>query len=336
MHPDLSIIIINYRTPELVVGCLQTIYDQTKDILFEVILVDNASGDESQGIITASFPQIRWIQMDYNAGFARANNEGIRHSLADIVLLLNSDTLNENNAIGRCFRLFKNSSYIACGVQLLNPDRTPQISGNFFMKGGLNNLLPLPYVGRLLKSLGSLTKVKLPNVPHTDKITEVDWINGAFLMVKKEATRKVGLMDEDFFLYAEEAEWCSRLRRAGKLAIYGQCNVVHLQGETSNAAFGSAGKGYYNVYDQKGMQIMLSNFVRIRKQYGVGWFFFHLFAYTLSIPIYLIINLPVIVFTPKDTRKELSRMSGFSGNVLRLWRYVFLIIAGKPFFYKTL
>lgn len=336
MHPDLSIIIVNYRTPELVVGCLETIYDQTRDCLFEVILVDNASGDESQGIITASFPQIRWVQMDYNAGFARANNEGIRHALADIVLLLNSDTLNENNAIGRCFRLFKDSSYVACGVQLLNPDRTPQISGSFFMKGGLNNLLPLPYVGRLLKSLGNFTKVKLPNIPHTDRITEVDWINGAFLMAKKDAIKDVGLMDEDFFLYAEEAEWCSRLRRVGKLAIYGQCNVVHLQGETSNAAFRSAGKGYYNVYDQKGMQIMLSNFVRIRKQYGVGWFFFHLFAYTLSVPIYLILNLLKIIFTPKHIRKELSRMSGFSGNVLRLWRYVFLIVAGKPFFYKIL
>lgn len=336
MHPDLSIIIVNYKTPELVVGCLRTIYDQTKDCLFEIIVVDNASGDNSQEIVTGIYPQVRWIQMDYNAGFARANNEGIRNSAANIVLLLNSDTLNENDAIGRCYRLFAASSYVACGVQLLNEDRTPQISGNFFMKGGLNNLLPLPYIGQLLKSLGDLVRVKVPNLPHTVHATEVDWINGAFLMVKKDAILKVGLMDEDFFLYAEEAEWCYRLRKIGKLVIYGQCNVVHLQGETANTTFGSAGKGYYNLYDRKGMQIMLSNFVRIRKQYGVGWYLFQLLVYTFSIPIYWMLNLPKMLFTQTDTRSEWARMRGFGRNVLRNWRYLFPIIGKRPFFYKIL
>lgn len=336
MHSELSIIIVNYKTPEMVVDCLRTIYNQPEECLFEVIVIDNASGDDSRQIITGSFPQIRWIQMNYNAGFARANNEGIRNSSAEIVLLLNSDTLIEDNAINLCFRLFKRSSYVACGVQLLNIDGTPQISGNFFMTGGVNNLLPLPYVGSILKFTGNLLKVKLPNVPNADQTIEVDWINGAFLMVKKDAIEKVGLMDEDFFLYAEEAEWCSRLGKVGKLAIYGQCNVVHLQGETANIAFRSAGRGYYNVYDQKGMQIMLSNFVRIRKQFGAVWFLFHLFVYTISVPIYMVVNSFKILLTWKDTRGEIRFMRGFSRNVLRLWGYVIPILKGKPFFYKTL
>jgi GT2 family glycosyltransferase len=106
----------------------------------EIIIADNASGDNSRDMILTAYPQAHWIQMDYNAGFARANNEGIRQSHGEIVLLLNSDTIIEDHAIEKCYELFAPSEFVACGVQLLNSDRTPQISGNFFMKGGLNYL----------------------------------------------------------------------------------------------------------------------------------------------------------------------------------------------------
>ena len=226
----LSIIIVNYRTPQMVIDCLRTIYGQTEAGLFEVIVVDNASGDGSEEIVLADFPSVRWIQMGYNSGFARANNEGIRRSAGEVVLLLNSDTLVENRAIEGCFRDFAASVYPACGVQLINPDRTPQISGNYFVRGGLNYLLPLPWMGTLVKRMGRLSGANVPNVPEARALVEVDWINGAFLMVRKDAITLAGLMDEDFFLYAEEIEWCSRLRRLGKLALYGQHHVVHIQG----------------------------------------------------------------------------------------------------------
>ena len=93
---------------------------------------------------------------------------------------------------------------MACGVQLLNVDRTPQISGNYAMKGGLNYLLPLPFIGNILKFFATILKVKKPNIPEAKDVVEVDWINGVFLMVKKQAIDIAGLMDEDFFLYAEE------------------------------------------------------------------------------------------------------------------------------------
>ena len=207
----LSIIIVNYKTPDLVIDCLRTIYEQSGDLSFEVIVADNASGGDSREKITAAFPRIRWIQMSYNSGFARANNAAIRQSLGRIVLLLNSDTLVEKGALEGCCRELSAGPYIGCGVQLLNPDGSPQISGNFFMKGGLNYLLPLPYLGAMIKRCGDLFRVKKPNIPDADGLVEVDWINGAFLMVKKEAIDKTGLMDEDFFLYAEEAEWCGRV-----------------------------------------------------------------------------------------------------------------------------
>jgi GT2 family glycosyltransferase len=336
---ELSIIIVNYKNPGLALDCLRTVYAQTGGVAFETIVVDNASNDDSKSLIEGEFPQVLWIQMDYNAGFARANNEAIRQARGAVVLLLNSDTLVEDRAIESCYRLFVGvgeESYVACGVQLLNPDRTPQISGNFFMKGGLNYLLPLPFMGDLIKGAGNLFKVKKPNVPDANDLVEVDWINGAYLMVKKTAIDKAGLMDEDFFLYAEEAEWCSRLRRVGKLCIYGQLRVIHLQGESANKTFGSEGKGYYNLYDRKGLQIMLSNFVRIRKQFGVGWFLVQLAFYIMEIPVFFVGVLISRVLAPDHQRYSFTQFRHFSKNVGIVIGRSWIIIRNKPYFYKVL
>lgn len=332
----ISIIIVNYKTPALLVDCLRTVLTGRETVRMEVIVVDNASGDNSREIVTSAFPQVKWIQLSYNAGFARANNEGIRQSTGDVVLLLNSDTLNEDNAIENCYRQFISSDYIACGVQLLNADRSPQISGNYFMTGGLNYLLPLPYLGNCIKWLGNLVKVEKPNVPDSNALIEVDWINGAFLMVKKTAIDRAGLLDEDFFLYAEEAEWCSRLHKTGKLCIYGQYKVIHLQGESANEAFGSSGKGYYNLYDRKGLQIMLSNFVRIRKQFGAGWFLLQMAVYTFAVPLFFIASFVENGARLRNPFSDFTMAARFGLNVGRIWRFMPVILSNKPYFYKVL
>jgi len=320
----------------MVIDCLRTIYAQTATVPFEVIVVDNASGDGSREIVCSVFPAVRWIEMGYNSGFARANNEGIRKSGGEVVLLINSDTLVEGRAIEGCYREFSDSSYVACGVQLLNPDRTPQISGSYFVRGGLNYLLPLPYLGALVKRAGQLSGVKVPNVPDARSLVEVDWINGAFLMVKKDVIGLAGVMDEDFFLYAEEIEWCSRLRKLGKIAVYGQFHVVHIQGASANESYGSSGTGYYNLYDRKGLQIMLSNFVRIRKQFGAGWFFIQLLFYVVEIPVFGI-GIPVSrIGGKKKARYSFGQFRGYCRNVGFVIRKSGIIIRNKPYFYKVL
>lgn len=332
--PQLSIIIINYKSAQLICDCVKSIYAQNSSFNFEIIVVDNDSKDGSKEKILGIFPEIIWIEMNYNSGFARANNEGIKKSNSNVVLLLNGDTIIENNAIEKCFNLFQFSEYVACGVQLLNADRTPQISGNYAMKGGLNYLLPLPFLGNLLKSFANVFGVKKPNVPDASAIVEVDWINGAFLMVKKPAIQKAGLMDEDFFLYAEEAEWCSRLKKVGKLCIYGDINVIHLQGETSNETFGSSGKGYMNLFDRKGLQIMLSNLVRIRKEFGVGWFVFILSVYTFEVPIFFIgVLISKIFFLNKYS---FTAAKNYTSNVFKIINLSPTIINSRPHFYKVL
>jgi GT2 family glycosyltransferase len=331
---QLSIIIINYKSAQLVRDCIQSIYAQNTSISFEIIVVDNHSEDGSKEKITGSFPLVIWTQMNYNSGFARANNAGIRKSSGNVVLLLNPDTIIENNAIERCYNTFFSSQYIACGVQLLNPDRSPQIAGNYAMKGGLNYLLPLPYIGFFLKSIATFFNIAKPNVPKASGTVEVDWINGAFLMVKKGGIQKAGLLDEDFFLYAEEAEWCSRLRKVGKLCIYGEINIIHLQGETSNETFGSSGKGYMNLFDRKGRQIMLSNLVRIRKEFGVGWFLIILSVYAFEIPVFFIGVLISKIFFSK--RHSFLQTKNYAENIFSIINLSPKIISNKPFFYKVL
>lgn len=333
---QLSIIIVNYRTPQLTVDCLRTVYNQTSNIEFEVIVVDNNSGDDSPNLIRTAFPQVVWIQMEYNAGFARANNAAIRQSRGQVVLLLNSDTIDVHNAIVNCFECFKASSYVACGVQLLNADGTPQISGNYVMRGGLNHLLPLPYVGSFIKWIGTIMAAKKPNVPDSDREIEVDWINGAFLMVKKAAIEQAGLLDEDFFLYAEEAEWCSRLKRVGRLCIYGQFKLIHLQGVSADQSFQTRIKGYYNLYDRKGLQIMLSNLVRVRKQFGIAWFLFQLLVFTFTIPLFFLLSFLENLASLRNPFRDFKTAWGFAKNVMQVWGYLPVILPNKRYFYKVL
>jgi len=329
----LSIIIINYKSAELVLDCLRSLLGDQDNPLFEVIVVDNASGDDSRQKIMSAFPGVHWIAMDHNGGFARGNNEGIRRSHGDTVLLLNGDTLPSPDSVRECYRRLATSEYVAAGVQLLNADGSPQISGMYVMKGGLNYLLPLPWLGSLLKSVASSVGVKKPHVPDASGANttpvDVDWINGAFLMVKRPAIDKAGLLDEDFFLFAEEAEWCSRIKKTGHLCIFGDLHVVHLQGETTNQEFGSEGKGYYNFYDRKGLQVMLSNFVRIRKQFGVGWFFVQLLVYLADIPVFLL----GLAFSK---RYSLAQWLAFCKNLGTILRLTPTIIRNKPYFYKVL
>ncbi len=329
----LSIIIVNYKTAQLVLNCLESVHKYNTDNV-EIFVVDNLSNDGLEMLLQNKYPNVFFIQMGYNAGFARANNAAIKLAIGENILLLNSDTINIEDAINKCDKLLRESFFLAAGVQLLNEDGSPQISGNYAMKGGLNYLLPLPFTGVFLKSIANLLKVKKPSIEKSENTIEVDWINGAFLMVKKSIIEKAGLLDEDFFLYAEEAEWCSRIKKNGRLCIFGELNIFHLQGESSNSAFGSEGKGYFNLFDKKGLQIILSNFVRIRKQFGLFWFGFDLIFYFLTIPVFFIGTL----FSKLTSSKKynLNQVKGFTKNMFFLIKFIPIIIKNQPYFYKVL
>ncbi len=333
---DLSIIIINYKSAHHVLNCVESIYRQTHKYSFEIIVVDNDSKDGSEEQIRSEYPDLIWLQTGYNAGFARANNAGIRIAKGEYILLLNADTIVLEGALDKTIELFKNSDAIGCGVQLLNPDGSHQISGAHSVKGGLNFLLPLPYLGRLVRYLGYKAKARVPSVQSVAGKVEVDWIVGAFILVKKEVVEKAGLMDEDFFMYAEEIEWCSRLRKWGRLFLFEEPKVIHLGGGTSSDYYATEeNENSKNLWNKKGRQIIISQMLRIRKQYGLFWFAVVAASFIAEVPIFAFCLLIEKIIKFNNTKYTWGHFAGYVKNVFLLLTYVPKIINNKPHFYKV-
>jgi GT2 family glycosyltransferase len=332
----LSIIIINYRSAAHIENLLLSAEKHPIQSDVEWIIVDNASGDDSEERLCNMFPFLRWENMGYNAGFARANNKGMQLAKGDCFLLLNPDTLLVDHSIDTCYQRFSNASYAAVGVQLIGIDGSLQIPGSYFVKGGLNHLLPIPYWGGFLKRIAFSLQAKKPHVLAASKEEKVDWISGAFLMVKRVVVEKVGMMDEDFFLYGEEVEWCSRLQKEGGCCIYGDEQIVHLEGQTIAAETGSVENSYTNIFDKKGLQLVLSNHLRIRKQYGIGWFMFQLLNYTWGIFVFGVIGLIDNCIQFKNPFAHGKRWVGYTKNVFIVWTYLPKLLMNKPYFYKVI
>ena len=327
---DLSIIIVNYKSPQLVLSCLETIYNETKIISFEIIIVDNDSNDDSRQIIQQHYPNVQWIQMDYNSGFARANNAGIRNAIGEFLLLLNSDTLILENALDKIVSYVrKDNSVAAASVQLLYADYTAQNAGNYFVYGGLNVLLTLPVLNNVVKKIGIILKLRKPSIMTSGIVNNVDWISGAFMLVRKSVLNKAGIMDEDFFLFSEEIEWCSRLKNTGKIAVYTDLKVIHLEGGTTKNTTAGNEQNYYEYWTIKGRQLMLSNLLRIRKQYSIMPMFLVYIFYVLEIPILLL----SAILSAKYNFKQVGT---YFQNIMQVTKFIPKIISNKPYFYKVM
>ena len=334
---DLSIILVNYKSPQLVLDCVESIYRETRSISFEIIVVDNDSKDNSKTKILEKFPSIKWIDMGYNSGFARANNAGMEQAIGTCILVLNTDTIILDGAIEKSvFLLHQHTGAVGCGVQLLNTDGTTQISGAHFIKGGLNTLLPLPYIGRLIRYLGYRFKSTIPSVQNVSDTVEVDWIVGAYILIKKEVLSKSGLMDTDFFMYAEEIEWCGRLRQHGKLLLFASPRVIHIGGGTSSEFYETAeNENGKNLWNQKGRQIIISTMLRIRKQFGTGWYLLISGMYIVEVPLFYVCLLADKLMNGRRSRYRWKDTREYAGNIGVLLRYFFKILLNKPYFYKV-
>lgn len=204
---DVSIIIVNYNTASMTMECIDSVFRLTEGISYEVILVDNASTDNSKELFSKD-DRITYIYNDENLGFGRANNIAIEISRGRNILFLNSDTLLINNAI----RIL--SDYLdshpktgACGGNLYNRNGDPEHSFQK-LRPSLWSELDALFEGKLL--LGKNTDHNFSNTPFG-----VSYICGADLMVKSDVLKLTGAFDPVFFMYYEEAELCYRIRRKG-------------------------------------------------------------------------------------------------------------------------
>lgn len=229
----LSIVIVSYNTCELTLNCLKSIYEQTKEIDFEIILVDNNSIDNTVSRIRNEYPSVKVIVNNENRGFAYALNIGIKNSIGDVILSINSDVIIIDRAIEKSYNFFiKNPQYGILGIKLLNQDGSlqpscrylPSIWNCFTEAFFLINLFPQSKLfGRYYMSF----------FKH-DKTIEVEWIKGTYMMIKREVFDKIGLFDDDYFLYSEETDFMIRAKRERiKTIFFHEGEIYHLEGASS-------------------------------------------------------------------------------------------------------
>ncbi|MDQ3098561.1 MAG: glycosyltransferase family 2 protein [bacterium] len=244
---DLSIIIINFNTRDLTMKLLESIFKYTRGVTYEVIVVDNASEDKSVSEIKRKYrAKVTVIKNKENSGFGAGNNQAMNIAQGRYFCLLNSDTLLIGNAFEKMIEWFDQNTFVPIkssrkinpeefnlsslphgtikrypigllGCKLLNPDRTEQYSIKRF-----------PTLSTMFGSL-FLERFIRPGMP--EKITEVNYVMGAFMLLKREVYERVGGFDEKIFMYVEETDWCYRIRKHGFSVVYWpDVSIIHYGG----------------------------------------------------------------------------------------------------------
>jgi len=227
MTIDLSVIIVNWNTRDLLHVCLKSLYHYTHGMTVEVFVVDNGSNDGSADMVAHQFPQVILLRNQDNVGFPRANNQALRQASGRYLLLLNSDTALKANALQKLVT-FMDAHPTAgiAGPKLLNPDDSRQYSCDMFPRTPLTMLRD--------KLLENFFPTKHPRwstrMEHLNFHEHflVDYVIGAVFIIRRTTVEQIGLLDEQFFMYAEDIDWCYRAALAGwKIYYVGQVAVYH-------------------------------------------------------------------------------------------------------------
>jgi GT2 family glycosyltransferase len=224
---DLTIIIVNWNTRELLRNCLESVETTVRTLSHEIIVVDNASTDGSAAMLRENFPAVRRIENSENRGFGAANNQALRVMTGRYALLLNSDAVLTENAAPELFTCMENhpEAAMACG-QLLNADGSRQ-----------NSIAAFPTLLTLMTNTSLLEYLfprRFPSKRYSHSgVLEVDSGIGACLIIRREAIDAVGMFDERYYFFFEETDWAFRMRRAGwKILHVPTARIYHLQGQS--------------------------------------------------------------------------------------------------------
>ncbi|MCA9874348.1 MAG: glycosyltransferase family 2 protein [Anaerolineales bacterium] len=233
--PDLSIIIVNWNVRDLLRACLESIDQNRAGLDLEVIVVDSASGDGSAAMLAADFPWVTLIACTENVGFPRGNNLGIAKANGRYILLLNPDTVVVGQALATLLTYLQDHPDVGVvGPQLLNADgsvqssrrRFPTLATAFFESTWLESMAP----GSLLD------RYYVRDVPD-QQTAEVDWVTGACMMAPSALVEAVGGLDEAYYMYSEELDWCRRIKAAGWRIVYlPEAQIIHYEGKSSEQA----------------------------------------------------------------------------------------------------
>jgi len=225
---DLSIVIVAWNVRDLVLDCLASIADAKLGLSYEVIVVDNGSVDHSVEAVVRQFPDTRVVALPKNIGFGAGNNRGLEVMRGRHAVLLNSDTIVLPGGLEACVRFLDEHPEVgAVGPQLLNPDRSKQncIHNSPTL---VSEIVGQSFLRRVLPRRWPSKRVDYPGP------VEVEAVLGACLFVRREVIAEIGLIDEDYFFFLEETDWCHRMRAAGWRVFHlPDAHVIHLYGEST-------------------------------------------------------------------------------------------------------
>lgn len=281
---DLSIIIVSYRTKDLLDKCLESILKTIQEIEFEIIVIDNNSQDGSTQMLREKYPQATLIRNNQNLGFAKACNQGIRRSCGKYLFFLNPDTFILENIFSNIFQFFENNPQVGVGgCFVYYPDGKPQTS--FYKFTTLQNT-----IGEMLSLFRFLPRNKLTEdffwTYPLDRIpSEVDRVLGGAMIVRRTLFEEIGVFNESYFLYNEDEDLCYRARMAGwKIVPLFNTKVLHHYGQSmskdlKNTTFHSFCSAF--VYFSKFHPIYKIILFRITQFWGaflriIFWFFTYL------------------------------------------------------------
>jgi hypothetical protein len=235
-RPLVSVIIVVWNAQKCVIECLETLQQHLGDVRAEIIVVDNASTDGTPDLIEQKFPDLTLVRNQGNFGFARANNIGIQHSTGDFLALVNSDVVFTENSFAPMLE------FMAChpdigmlGPQMLDPQRLIARSTMRFPTVW-NTLSRALALDALFKSSNFFEGHLMLDFNHS-VTTDVDVLVGWFWFVRRQALDKVGPLDEEFFMYGEDIDWCYRFHQAEeRVVFFAETQAIHVGGASSAVA----------------------------------------------------------------------------------------------------
>lgn len=265
---DVSVIIVNYKTPQLVIECVESIIEKTKDISYEIIIVDNDSQDNSKEIICNSLGnKIQYIQSNINLGFGKANNLGAKFATGKYLFLLNSDTLLVNNSIKELYDYIDN--YDDCGIvggnlYTIDMKPNPSYSMSFNTLEQVKEESSWKYI--ILSRINRKTnknKESNDNFNETSLPKEVAYLFGADMMISKTLFNRINGFDDDFFMYYEEQELSYRVKKLGfKSVCIPNSKIIHYDGMSTKKV---------DEFSERQYKMRLNgSFVYYFKRYGIS------------------------------------------------------------------
>jgi GT2 family glycosyltransferase len=252
---DVSVIIVNWKSASYAKECVASIRALTRDVQYEIIVVDNASPDNSLEVLQG-IPGIQLVHSPQNLGFARANNLGFQHSRGNALLFLNPDTRLVDRAIDLMYQSLMHSPTCAiAGCRILNADLTPQTSCIQNFPTIVNQLADIEWIRQRFPGIPMFGIAPLFHKQPTN-VTPVQAVSGACLMVRRDTFEKAGCFNTDYFMYEEDIELCYQVRKAGgQVGHVSDATIIHYGGQSSRQA---ADAGFGDVVTRQSVYMFLT------------------------------------------------------------------------------